>query len=181
MRATQKNQKPFTLWFTGLPASGKTTVADLVEKKFFSLGKHSTVLDGDNLRTGLNSDLGFSDGDRAENVRRTAEVAKLMNDAGLISLVSLVSPIEKDRKNAADIIGDGFILVYLKASTEICKSRDKKGYYEKASSGVIKNFTGVSSGYESPENPDLVLDVETLSAKDCCNAVISYLKTNNLI
>lgn len=181
MRATQKNQKPFTLWFTGLPASGKTTVADLVEKKLFSLGKHSTVLDGDNLRTGLNSDLGFSDGDRAENVRRTAEAAKLMNDAGLISLVSLVSPIENDRKNAAEIIGDGFILVYLKASAEICKSRDKKGYYEKASSGVIKNFTGVSSGYESPENPDLVLDVEMLSAKDCCNAVISYLKTNNLI
>lgn len=181
MRAAQKNQKPFTLWLTGLPASGKTTVADLVEKKLFSLGKHSMCLDGDNLRTGLCRDLGFSPSDRAENVRRTAETAKILNDAGIISIVSLVSPVEKDRKNAADIIGDGFISVYVKASAEICRSRDKKGYYEKASSGIIKNFTGVSSGYEPPENPDIILDTERLSPKACSEAVINLLKARNLI
>lgn len=155
-RATQKGQKPVVLWFTGLSGAGKTTLANLVEKHLHEKGKHTYLLDGDNLRHGLNNDLGFSDGDRVENIRRVAEVAKLMADAGLIVLVSLISPFRFERRLAREIMTQGeFVEIFVDTPLEECMRRDAKGLYKRAMSGEIENFTGVSSPYEQPESPEL--------------------------
>ena len=171
-RAEALAQKPAVLWFTGLPGSGKTTIADEVEKRLYALGRHTMLLDGDNIRSGINKKLGFSDEDRAENIRVTAEIARLMTDAGLIVLVSLVSPRKADRENARRIVGDNFVGIYVSASAETCAKRDKKGYYQKAGEGRIKNFTGVSSAYEIPETPDIVIDTENHTVAECADKVI---------
>jgi bifunctional enzyme CysN/CysC len=157
-RAIQKNQKARVIWLTGLSGSGKSTIANGVEKRIHALGMHAYVLDGDNLRMGLNSDLGFTPEDRAENVRRISEVAKVLVDAGLIVLVAAISPFEADRQRAKSLFDDGeFFEVFVDTPVEVCISRDPKGLYKKANSGDIPNFTGVGQGYETPRNPDLHL------------------------
>jgi bifunctional enzyme CysN/CysC len=143
---------------TGLPGSGKSTIADAAERRLHALGLHTYVLDGDNVRTGLNKDLGFTPEDRAENVRRVAEASKLMLDAGLVVLVALVSPFRNDRRAAREIFdADDFIEVYVDTPVEICAERDPKGLYAKAASGNLPNMTGVGQGYEVPEDPELIL------------------------
>lgn len=172
IRAKQKGQKPLTLWFTGLSGSGKSTLANEVEKRLVAMGKHTMLLDGDNIRLGLNKNLGFGEKDRVENIRRIAEVSKLMNDAGLIVLTSFISPFEKDRENAKEIIGKDFIEIYVKTSLETCEKRDVKGLYKKARAGEIPNFTGISSPYEAPKNPDIVIDTN----KDISTSVDDIMK-----
>ena len=174
-RAAGLGQKPFTLWFTGLSGSGKSTLANEVEKRLAARGRHTMLLDGDNVRMGLNKDLGFTESDRVENIRRIAEVSKLMNDAGLIVLTSFISPYEADRKNAADIIGGSFIEVYVSTSLEACEKRDVKGLYKKARAGEIPNFTGISSEYEVPVSPDITVDTENLSVAEAADAVMAQL------
>ena len=160
-RATQKNQKARVIWLTGLSGSGKSTIANSVEKRLHALGMHAYVLDGDNLRLGLNSDLGFTPEDRAENVRRISEVAKLLVDAGLIVLVAVISPFEVDRQRARSLFDEGeFLEVFVDTPVDICISRDPKGLYKKANKGEIPNFTGVGQGYEAPTKPDLHLKGE---------------------
>ena len=160
-RATQKNQKARVIWLTGLSGSGKSTIANSVEKRLHALGMHAYVLDGDNLRLGLNSDLGFTPEDRAENVRRISEVAKLLVDAGLIVLVAVISPFEVDRQRARSLFDEGeFLEVFVDTPVDICLSRDPKGLYKKANKGEIPNFTGVGQGYEAPTKPDLHLKGE---------------------
>ncbi|WP_035871186.1 sulfate adenylyltransferase subunit CysN [Cucumibacter marinus] len=158
VRAEQKGQNPKIVWFTGLSGSGKSTVANLVEKRITAEGKHTYVLDGDNVRHGLNKDLGFTDDDRVENIRRVAEVAKLMADAGLIVLVSFISPFRNERRMAREIAGDiEFVEVFVDTPLEVCEARDPKGLYARARKGEIKNFTGIDSPFEPPERADLVL------------------------
>ena len=157
-RALQKNQKAQVIWLTGLSGSGKSTIANGVEKRLHALGMHPYVLDGDNLRMGLNSDLGFTPEDRAENVRRISELAKVLVDAGLIVLVAVISPFETDRQRAKSLFEEGeFLEVFVDTPVEVCVARDPKGLYKKASKGEIPNFTGVGQGYETPKNPDLHL------------------------
>jgi bifunctional enzyme CysN/CysC len=157
-RASQKNQKAQVIWLTGLSGSGKSTIANGVEKRLHALGMHPYVLDGDNLRMGLNSDLGFTPEDRAENVRRISELAKVLVDAGLIVLVAVISPFETDRQRAKSLFEEGeFLEVFVDTPVEVCVARDPKGLYKKASKGEIPNFTGVGQGYETPKNPDLHL------------------------
>ena len=158
-RAIQKNQKARVIWLTGLSGSGKSTIANGVEKRIHALGMHAYVLDGDNLRMGLNSDLGFTPEDRAENVRRISEVAKVLVDAGLIVLVAVISPFEADRQRAKSLFDEGeFFEVFVDTPVEVCVQRDPKGLYKKANSGEIPNFTGVGQGYEIPKDPDLQLN-----------------------
>jgi bifunctional enzyme CysN/CysC len=158
VRAAQKNQKARVIWLTGLSGSGKSTIANSVEKRIQALGMHSYVLDGDNLRMGLNSDLGFTPQDRAENVRRISEVAKVLVDAGLIVLVAVISPFEADRQRARSLFDEGeFLEVFVDTPVDICVERDPKGLYKKANKGEIPNFTGIGQGYEAPKNPDLHL------------------------
>ncbi|MGB8603421.1 MAG: adenylyl-sulfate kinase, partial [Rhizomicrobium sp.] len=157
-RAAQKGQKPVVLWFTGLSGSGKSTVANLVERSLFAEGRHTYVLDGDNIRHGLNRDLGFTNADRVENIRRVAETAKLFVDAGIIVLVSFISPFRSERRLAREMMGtDEFIEVFVDTPIETCIKRDPKGLYKKALAGAIKNFTGIDSPYEAPENPEIAL------------------------
>jgi bifunctional enzyme CysN/CysC len=157
-RAQQKAQKAKVLWLTGLPGSGKSTIANEAERKLHAMGLHTYVLDGDNLRTGLNKDLGFTPEDRAENVRRVGEVAKLLFDAGLVVLVALVSPFRADREKVRTLFGEGeFCEIYVSTPVEVCQSRDPKGLYQKAASGSLPNLTGVGQGYEEPNAPELVL------------------------
>jgi bifunctional enzyme CysN/CysC len=158
-RAVQKNQKAKVIWLTGLSGSGKSTIANALEKRLFSLGMHSYVLDGDNLRLGLNKDLGFTREDRAENVRRVSEVAHILYDAGLITIVALVSPYAEDRNQARSLYPNGdFAEVWIKTPAEVCAERDPKGLYKKAAVGELPNLTGVGQEYESPESAELVLD-----------------------
>jgi bifunctional enzyme CysN/CysC len=158
VRAEQKGQIPQIVWFTGLSGSGKSTVANLIEKRLTADGRHAYILDGDNVRHGLNKDLGFTDEDRVENVRRVAEVARLMADAGLIVLVSFISPFTNERRLAREVAGDiRFTEVFVNTPLEVCEARDPKGLYAKARRGEIKNFTGISSPYEAPEHPDVTL------------------------
>jgi len=157
-RALQKNQKAQVICLTGLSGSGKSTIANGVEKRLHALGMHPYVLDGDNLRMGLNSDLGFTPEDRAENVRRISEVAKVLVDAGLIVLVAVISPFEADRQQARSLFDEcEFLEVYVDTPVEVCVDRDPKGLYKKASKGEIPNFTGIGQNYEVPKNPDLHL------------------------
>ncbi len=167
-RAATKNQAPLILWMTGLSGAGKSTIANRVEERLWQQGRHTMLLDGDNLRFGLNKNLGFTDADRVENVRRTAEVAKLMLDAGLIVICSLISPFRRERILARQLVGPSeFLEVFVDAPIEECRRRDPKGLYARALAGQIPNFTGISSPYEAPDAPDVhlrtaVYDVETL-------------------
>jgi bifunctional enzyme CysN/CysC len=158
-RAAQKNQKAKVIWLTGLSGSGKSTIANVLEKKLFSLGMHAYVLDGDNMRLGLNKDLGFTREDRAENVRRVSEVAHNLYDAGLVVIVALVSPYAADRIQAKSLFPAGdFAEVWVKTPAEVCAERDPKGLYKKAAAGNLPNLTGIGQEYEAPENADLVVD-----------------------
>tara|TARA_B100002003_G_scaffold251934_1_gene299079 strand:- start:6765 stop:7709 length:945 start_codon:yes stop_codon:yes gene_type:complete len=175
-RAALKKQRPCVLWLTGLSAAGKSTIANLIEKNLVSTGKHSYLLDGDNVRHGLNRDLGFTDADRVENIRRVAETAKLMVDAGLIVITSFISPFRSEREMARGLFEEQeFIEVFIDAPLTICEQRDPKGLYKKARRGQIKNFTGFDSPYEKPENPELHIDTAALSAQEAADQIISYL------
>ena len=176
LRERQLSQKAFTVWMTGLSGSGKSTLANALEKRLFTLGKHTMLLDGDNIRMGLNKNLGFNEGDRVENIRRIAEVAKLMNDAGLIVITSFISPYSQDRQSAKEIIGDDFVEVYVSTPLDECERRDVKGLYKEARKGNIRSFTGISSPYEIPETPDVEIDTSGKKIEDCVNTIIDKLK-----
>ena len=181
-RAERKGQKACVLWFTGLSGSGKSTIANLVEKKLYSLHKHTYSLDGDNVRHGLNKDLGFSDADRVENIRRIGEAAKLFVDAGIITLTSFISPFKSERKMARDLLEDGeFIEIFVDTPLEICEERDVKGLYAKARVGDLPNFTGISSPYEAPENPEIHIDGANLSAEDAAELVVKKLEEYGIL
>lgn len=181
-RADQKKQRPCILWFTGLSGSGKSTTANIVEKKLHALGRHSYILDGDNVRHGLNKDLGFTDADRVENIRRVAETAKLFVDAGLVVLVSFISPFRSERRLARDLVEDHeFIEVFIDTPLEVCEDRDPKGLYQKARAGQIKNFTGIDSDYEAPENAEIHLNTVDLSPEESAEAIIDYLKNQGFL
>ena len=177
VRAALKHQTPSCLWFTGLSGSGKSTVANLLEKCLHAEGNHTYILDGDNVRHGLNRDLGFTEADRVENIRRVAEVAKLMVDAGLIVLVSLISPFRKERQFARDLFAEGeFVEVFVDAPIEECEKRDPKGLYAKARRGEIINFTGIDSVYEPPKSPEIHLHTVGASPEACVDIVLQYLR-----
>jgi bifunctional enzyme CysN/CysC len=164
--------KSSTIWLTGLSGSGKSTIARVLESKLFKKGIHSYILDGDNLRHGLNSDLGFSPEDRKENIRRVAEVAKLMNDAGIVVIAAFVSPYEEDRENARKIIGDKFLEVYVDADIETCRKRDPKGLYAKFNAGAFTGLTGIDAPYEVPKNPDLHINTQNETAEESAGAIL---------
>ena len=167
------------LWFTGLSGSGKSTLAREVEKNLFEKSILSYVLDGDNVRHGLNSDLGFSPKDRQENIRRISEVTNLFYDSGLFVLVCFISPYRKDRNYARELIGKDFIEIFVKCSVKECEKRDTKGLYKKARQGVIKDFTGISAPYEKPENPELIVNTEKLSIKKSTEKIMNFLNHIN--
>jgi bifunctional enzyme CysN/CysC len=175
-RARIKHQKPACLWFTGLSGSGKSTIANLVEKRLLALGCHTYLLDGDNVRHGLNKDLGFTDADRVENIRRVAEVARLMVDAGVIVLVSFISPFRAERRMARDLFDEGeFHEVFVDTPLEVAERRDVKGLYAKARAGLIRNFTGIDSPYEVPEHPDFRLDTTGEPAEALAEKLVARL------
>jgi bifunctional enzyme CysN/CysC len=174
-RSISKNQKAVVLWLTGLSGSGKSTIANIVEKKLYNLGKHTMLLDGDNVRHGLNKDLGFTDVDRVENIRRIANVSKLMLDAGLITIVSFIAPFKAERDLAKDLMGDDILEVFIDVPIEVAESRDPKGLYKKARSGDLKNFTGIDSPYEKPENPDIHIESDKISAEDAAEIIVKKL------
>ncbi|PBC02084.1 sulfate adenylyltransferase subunit CysN [Mesorhizobium sp. WSM3860] len=175
-RSDLKNQRPAVFWFTGLSGSGKSTIANLFERKLFASGRHTYILDGDNVRHGLNRDLGFTDADRVENIRRVAEVAKLMADAGLIVIVSFISPFSAERRMARELMGEGeFVEVFVDTPFEECARRDPKGLYARALSGEIKNFTGVDSPYETPENPEIRLKTLGRTPEEMAEALEHWL------
>ena len=170
------------LWFTGLSGSGKSTLAHALEEKLFQKGCRSFVLDGDNVRHGLNSNLDFSDHGRTENIRRISEVSKLMLESGLIVMTAFISPFIKDRDEARKLISsDDFIEIYCNASLETCESRDVKGLYKKARAGEITNYTGIDSPYEAPENPELTIDTDNQSLEGSVSTILSFLKSNGII
>ena len=175
-------QQPCVIWFTGLSGSGKSTIANILEQKLYAMNKRTYLLDGDNVRHGLNKDLGFTDTDRVENIRRVAEVSKLMVDSGLITLVSFISPFRSERQMARDLLEVGeFFEVFVSTSLEECEKRDPKGLYKKARAGELKNFTGIDSTYENPENPDLTLDTKKSSAEQLADQIINFLKDKKII
>jgi len=181
-RSSIKPHRPAVLWLTGLSGSGKSTIANLLESKLNHSGAHTILLDGDNIRHGLNQDLGFTEADRAENIRRVAEVAKLMSEAGLITLVSFISPYEAEREMARDLIGkDRFFEIFVDVSLEEAEKRDVKGLYQKARAGEIENFTGINSPYEMPESPDLVIDTLKNSPEDSADMIIEKLKEKDIL
>jgi bifunctional enzyme CysN/CysC len=178
-RASQKGQKPAVIWFTGLSGSGKSTIASAFEKRLYSLGRHTYVLDGDNVRHGLNRDLGFTDADRVENIRRVAEVARLMAEAGLLVLVSFISPFRSERRMARSLMADHeFIEVFVDTPLELCEARDPKGLYRKARRQEIRNFTGIDSPYEPPEHPEIRLETADLSVEQAVDRLIAHLEAN---
>ncbi|SDJ45981.1 adenylyl-sulfate kinase [Salimicrobium halophilum] len=176
LRAGQKGQNPVTLWFTGLSGSGKSTLASEVEEQLVREGYHTMLLDGDNVRHGLNGDLGFDPGDRFENIRRVAEVSRLMNEAGLITLTSFISPYRTDREKAKGIIGEAFVEVYVSTPLQVCEERDVKGLYKKARTGKISDFTGVSAPYEPPVNPDVEIDTTDVPLEVAVNNVLKEIR-----
>ena len=170
------------LWFTGLSGSGKSTLAHALEEKLYQKGCRTFVLDGDNVRHGLNSNLDFSESGRAENIRRISEVSKLMLESGLIVMTAFISPFNKDRNEARKLISsDDFIEIYCKASLEICETRDVKGLYKRARAGEIKNYTGIDSPYEIPENPELIIDTDNQGLEDSVSTILSFLELNGII
>lgn len=175
-REKRNGHRGLVLWFTGLSGSGKSTLAQEVQGALFERGCQTYVLDGDNVRHGLNKDLGFSPADREENIRRIGEVAKLFADAGVIALTAFISPYRADRDQARAISGDSFVEVYVRCDLEVCESRDPKGLYKKARAGLIPEFTGISAPYEAPENPELVVDTSRESLAESATRVIAYLE-----
>ena len=175
-RAQIKNQKPKCIWLTGLSGSGKSTLANALDKELNSMGMHTYILDGDNIRNGLCSDLDFGDKDRHENIRRVAEVSRLMFDAGLIVICAFISPFQRDRDFARSLFNKGsFIEVFVNTPMGIIIKRDPKGHYQNAQKGLIKNFTGIGSDYERPENPEMVIDTEKLSVDESIDQIKKYL------
>ncbi|MGV3510900.1 MAG: adenylyl-sulfate kinase, partial [Novosphingobium sp.] len=174
--ATLKHQQPKVLWFTGLSGSGKSTIANMVEKRLHAVGKHTFLLDGDNVRHGLNKDLGFTEADRIENIRRVGEVARLMTDAGLIVLTAFISPFRAEREMVRGLMAEGeFVEIFVDTPLEIAEARDVKGLYKKARSGQLKNFTGIDSPYEAPENPDFRVDTTKESPEDAAERIVNAL------
>ena len=176
LREKQMGQKACTIWMSGLSGAGKSTIANALEKRLYAMGKKTMILDGDNVRMGVKNNLGFSDEDRIENIRRIAEVAKLMNDAGLIVITAFISPYRQDRRNAKKIIGRDFREVYVSTSIEECEKRDVKGLYKAAREGKIAYFTGISSPYEVPENPDVTIDTEKMGVEECVDQILRQLQ-----
>ena len=181
-RNTLNNHRSIVLWFTGLSGSGKSTLAHALEEKLFQKGCRTFVLDGDNVRHGLNSNLDFSRAGRTENIRRISEVSKLMLESGLIVMTAFISPFNKDRDEARKLISNGdFIEAYCKASLETCEARDVKGLYKRARAGEIKNYTGIDSPYEAPENPELIIDTDNQSLGESVSIILSFLELNGII
>jgi len=181
-RSQANGHRGAVLWFTGLSASGKSTIANVVEHKLHEMGKQTFVLDGDNVRHGLNKNLGFSAEDRAENIRRIGEVAKLFCDAGLIALTAFISPYRADRDKARELLESGeFVEIYVNASLETCEARDPKGLYQKARAGEIKGFTGIDDPYEPPEKPEIVLDANEKSIDELADEVVNYLESHHYL
>lgn len=181
-RADNKKQKPCLLWFTGLSGSGKSTIANALDVALHQRGYHTFLLDGDNVRHGLCKDLGFSDEDRVENIRRIGEVSKLFADAGLIVLSAFISPFTSDRRLVRNLFPAGeFIEVFMDTPLEVCEERDPKGLYEKARAGEIRHFTGIDSPYEMPERSEIRLDTSAMSVDDCIGVLVSYLERHDLI
>lgn len=181
-RRQKNNHHSCILWLTGLSASGKSTIANEIAKALFHLNVQQYVLDGDNIRHGLNKDLGFNDYDRTENIRRIGEVAKLFVDNGQIVLTAFISPFIADRNIVRTLVEqDEFIEVYVECSVETCESRDPKGLYKKAKNGEIQNFTGISSPYEAPINPEITLNTDKQSVQECVETVLRFLKSKNYI
>ncbi|TSB46666.1 adenylyl-sulfate kinase [Alkalicoccobacillus porphyridii] len=182
LRQQQKGHKSAVIWFTGLSGAGKSTLANALEQRLTTEQKHTYLLDGDNVRLGLNKGLGFSEEDRKENIRRIGEVAKLFVDAGILVATAFISPFKEDRDSVRGILEDGeFIEVYVRCSLEKCEQRDPKGLYKKARSGEISDFTGISSPYEEPVHPELILDSDKESVEDLVDRVVNYLKKKNMI
>lgn len=174
--------KSCALWFTGLSASGKSTLANALSKEFHEMGIRSYVLDGDNIRHGLNKNLGFSPEDRKENIRRIGEVAKLFVDAGLIVMSAFISPYREDRDNVRRLLEENkFIEIFLECPISECEKRDPKGIYKKAKAGEIKEFTGVSAPYEKPESPEIILETDKMTVEQCVDALLDYLMTSGYI
>ena len=181
-RIKLNNHRSIILWFTGLSGSGKSTLAHVLEEKLFNEGCITYVLDGDNVRHGLNSNLGFSDSDRKENVRRIGEVSKLMLEAGIIVMTAFISPFRVDREDVRKLVSKGDLIeIYCKASLEICEKRDVKGLYKKARAGEIKNYTGIDSPYEAPENPELMLDTDNETLNESVSKIYNFLKEKEII
>jgi bifunctional enzyme CysN/CysC len=181
-RAALKGQKPCVLWFTGLSGSGKSSIANLVEKKLHSLRRHTYLLDGDNVRHGLNKNLGFTEVDRVENIRRVGEVAKLMVDAGLIVCTAFISPFRAERQMARALLADEeFIEIFVDTPLAVAEERDPKGLYKKARRGDLKNFTGIDSPYEAPENPELRIDTTTTSAEAAAELIVTFLRERGIL
>ncbi|MDY0117274.1 MAG: adenylyl-sulfate kinase [Sulfurimonadaceae bacterium] len=181
-RAKQKNQKPCVIWFTGLSGSGKSTLANALELKLYELNYHTYLLDGDNVRHGLNGDLGFDEASRVENIRRIGEVAKLFVDSGTIVLTAFISPFVSDREIARNLVeADEFIEIFVDAPLEVCEQRDPKGLYKKARAGELKNFTGIDSPYEKPLNPEVYLVNDKADINNNVDKITAYLKTNGYI
>jgi adenylylsulfate kinase len=181
-RAQLKQQKPCLLWYTGLSGSGKSTIANAVDALLFARGNHSYLLDGDNVRHGLNGDLGFTDDDRIENIRRISEVGKLFVDSGLIVSTAFISPFASDRQMAREkLAASEFIEVFIDAPIDVCEQRDPKGLYKKARAGEIKHFTGIDSVYDVPENPEIHIKNQGASIEECAQQVINYLIAHGFI
>jgi bifunctional enzyme CysN/CysC len=181
-RARLNGQRPVLLWFTGLSGAGKSTIANSLEQKLHALGKRTFVLDGDNVRHGLNRDLGFTEVDRVENIRRVAEVAKLFVEAGLITIVSFISPFRAEREMARGLMApDEFIEIFVDTPLEVCEQRDVKGLYRRARRGELRNFTGLDSPYERPETPDVVLAALNERAEDLADHVITFLQQRGIL
>jgi len=174
--------KGAVVWFTGLSASGKSTIASEVENLLYETGCLTYVLDGDNVRHGLNNDLGFSPEDREENIRRIGEVAKLFADAGILTMTAFISPYRVDRDRVRELMGDGrFIEVFVDCPVDICEERDPKGLYKRAKAGEIKEFTGISAPYEPPENPEIALDTDKLTIEESAQVIVSFLKQRGIV
>ena len=180
--SAQKNQKPAVLWFTGLSGSGKSTIANALQKRLYSIDRHTYLLDGDNVRHGLNRDLGFTDADRVENIRRVSEVSKLMVDAGLITLVSFISPFRSERRMARNMVEDGeFVEVFVNTPLNVAEQRDVKGLYKRAREGKIKNFTGIDSPYEPPTEPEIEIDTTKVSADEAAEIIVDWMKERGML
>lgn len=176
------NQNPFVLWFTGLSASGKSTIANIIDQKLYSLGYKTYLLDGDNIRHGLNKDLGFDEKSRVENIRRIGEVSRLFLDAGIIVITAFISPFMSDRQLVRALFNEGdFLEAFIDCSLEVCQKRDPKGMYKKARLGQIHNFTGISSPYEPPNNAEIYVKNDDLSPMEAAEQIIDFLITNNYI
>lgn len=181
-RQQLNGHKSAIIWFTGLSGSGKSTISVALESLLYEQGIHTYRLDGDNIRHGLNRNLGFSQADRAENIRRIGEVSKLMVDAGLLTMTAFISPYEEDREQVRQLVGpDEFIEIYVKATIETCEERDPKGLYKKARLGEIKNFTGIDAPYEEPTNPEIVIDTDQLEIEEAVDVILEYLRGENYL